>query len=1843
MKKRFLSLILIISMITALLTGINITAASADTISDIEREFAAYKQGDTIKLDDDGYAKIPVDIYVYYDYVSNGAAKPELGGTFTIIYAINTNTKRIGTDNDISIIKSMLKRGYIVVVADYKNDSKSSTPTIDWSVHKIRERTQKMEFFKDTKVFPKGAYCENIAVPAGYDVSLKNKFWSVDEHGTVGSMEKIVEVWNTDFKSVRGDLYVKWVNSAGEQKATSESAVWYNLTDESKQTYTQSPDGEYTKVKYTIAKDIHDIVNPDGTPIDLNQYINIAYPTNPDKEVPVMSMASSGTGNLSALFGASFRPQMNGFLFRGYAGAIYDYLYIPMARDDVYQFFEGSKKKGGKTDDALIYSLSVYNDKLVNTAAMRYLRNLALSEPSKFKFDINAFGAYGNSKGSWINYLATAECSEETDIGKHDSLEEAINERLCSLPMKRIHQGYKGTRYQIGETEKVNEIRGGEMQPYLTYKGKEISSAIQFVYTSCGGAEEDILPGNAPMFLSSNFGDELGSPYNTTYRLLSACKAMDVPTLHLDVATNHSFCNGNDLNYGVDSYVAFMDYAGYWLKKDPIKVVYTEPMNGTSDIKPGDTVLIKFGGTVTETEIEKISIKDSSDNILSGSWSSEFGNTEWTFTPQNLKQDTTYTVTIPDTFCGHNEVPMGEKYSFSFKTRKELKVESSSDNGTHFEYTVPDLTDASYVNSAKLRLNVTNDAANTALVYLTDSLTNNSGTLVDKINLKGSGVYEIDISDIALEKDKGDKLYFYIVQEKVKENKLVYHDDFSETKGKNYRSSYATDSLEPAPDPDKTPSYKLSIRAVKDNGSSYYENESPYYSNTTTLFTNSNLLNNGEPFTSDDYGRKFKISFKVYDTKSRSIFMSFSDNTSKFESYKINSAIEKSIVDRDSVSYGVKTKANEWTDVNFDYVVYDSEYGKFANGTKILTVTGTPDGDSLTPYYFADLKVTEEVTDIEFTADLIYLKNGTKPYIKNDPENTFEDTNGNKYQTYKDAAANSNSIKLLRNYTLKDADLADLSVHKDFTLDLNGYRIYSENTQAALIWAKSLNSEKTNITLKNGTVILKDTPIVSFKDSALAKAYNITIDNIDILTDKNASLTSYVSEKTSSLAISADFTIKNCNTYISDDNLTKNKSVIFAKGEKMLSLSYKVYGGTIKLDTERKVAVSDNLKYTAFYKENNKYTNMLITSPYFTPYGAYTTEEGEVYSFVKKDTSGEYTSYSLGESELATPYGEISELYQSEDSYPFVLFDADNKCIWGTSEFGNDNDDGSALIKARWIFDNGGNAGTIYLRRDYDYKETELFSEISFVFGDLVIDLGGNTFETQKGTQYPLYANAKKGTIDTNITVKNGSFVSGGTTILRYNVSGGSKNIRYTFDNVNFSVKENWKPQSYYASPFFCSLDWSGVPDNPPIANGYLTLNNCNLDFTGINKEKQIYVFDHASTNSNIALAAVMNGGSIKADTFTNISMYNLESLSTLAFGKSNTAYTNLIAPSGSTAPSDEIRDTDGRILSYKETTDGTNVIYTMFYDENAQERPSYISSVKTYDFEDGLVGNAAKRGNPKFSIISRKDSPFRLPESFGSNALAFDYTANTDTLYFNLLNSGKEITEGIIELKMDMLYRNDTESGRTHGICLGLSSSDTEEILWRINNSGTDVLTDNTNAWTQTSLDEDTWYTVKSVVDLDTDTYDLYVRESDSTGEYIPIVLGANTGAVIGNNPSQVYLKFHTASSLTQYLDNLKITVYEPVDIGAAVDDNNSLNITFIKKTELMMGDKIYIAVYFENELKELKQITVSNAKTYKSLSEDKFLYEGKIETENYDKVSVMIWGGDEKLKPLVKKCDLD
>ena len=228
-KSRFLKFALLL-VLTLSLTVISAVVSTANDEEGVDMMAAIladealnqYKQGDTIKIADDGYIGIPVELTIYYDASKPTKSGNDVDATNLILYIVNADFERIGTDSDVDIIKSMIDRGYIVTVLDYKNHKKAKSPDLDFSIQLLRDKIYKGNYFTDRSVFMEGAYPNSFVVPSGYDVSPHHVFWEIDKHGTDGTFDKIIEYWNNDFRAWNNnkDLVIPWVDENGNRKAT---------------------------------------------------------------------------------------------------------------------------------------------------------------------------------------------------------------------------------------------------------------------------------------------------------------------------------------------------------------------------------------------------------------------------------------------------------------------------------------------------------------------------------------------------------------------------------------------------------------------------------------------------------------------------------------------------------------------------------------------------------------------------------------------------------------------------------------------------------------------------------------------------------------------------------------------------------------------------------------------------------------------------------------------------------------------------------------------------------------------------------------------------------------------------------------------------------------------------------------------------------------------------------------------------------------------------------------------------------------------------------------------------------------------------------------------------------------------------------------------------------------------------------------------------------------------------------------------------------------------------------------------------------------------------------------
>ena len=852
-------------------------------------------------IEDDGHIHIRAHYTVLFDR-SAFTLKKGFHGTPIMIYVVNTAIERIGTLSDEEIVLGMIQRGYIVTVLDYLGNEKASSPKLDKSVQGIRQRLMKGEFFAVIDGFGDGYYPETLVVPSGYDVSFGNVYWELDKHGADGTLEKIVEIWNNDFRGTNAEKMIKWTTAQGERKAVQSAhdgsaPVWYDANG--------NPDdlGEYIRIKHTLAAKIQDCVKSDGSPLDLKLYMHIVYPAKPTKKVPVMCLASSAEG-LCAGSAEYNRPHMNGFLFNGYAGVLFDYAYTPMARKDHYGYFDGYPKAGYITGDNPTYSLKHYND-FSDTAAMRLIRYLALSD-EKFCFDTEAIGVYGNSKGGWMTFL-----------GEKDP---------DAMPSRRMFAGHHGeTRYENGDTESCDGIHGGEKQPWLSYHGEKIFGGANFVYSSCGATHFSVSKGHCPMFVSCNRQDQ--SCYSTSNALVNLGRIYDIPTMWLEVPLGHTLVCGEDLLYSVDSYQAFFDFAGYCLKNDAVKVISAKVDRHHFPA----SVTVLFSGIVDDAEAARISVYREGGEKLAGKLTCGYGGVEWTFTPDEIVYGK-YVLCVPESLKGGNGKTIQSKFAYDVDfgdgeaklLTHTLEIEAKGDR-------------------RYLAFEVKNDAVNTVCAYTS------KGERIGSAYVCGKGWYRIDVTKLDALTD---------------EMPLI----------KSEKKAQVTQrSLQVTPC-DSVNTEEVIIRngekAIAVNGfapCTKYPTEE-FYSYPANALICDDVIKSGA-LDETDLGRRFRISFRVYDTISRYISFGLnhcSSHASQIADYK--RAICNEITSKD-----------QWTEYSFDYIVHEPIFGDVGKQRKSFYFQCFGNGNADAPLYLTDLKCEETVTEVIFGETYVCYENGEEP------------------------------------------------------------------------------------------------------------------------------------------------------------------------------------------------------------------------------------------------------------------------------------------------------------------------------------------------------------------------------------------------------------------------------------------------------------------------------------------------------------------------------------------------------------------------------------------------------------------------------------------------------------------------------------------------------------------------------------------------------------------------------------------------------------------------------------------------------------------------------------------------
>ncbi len=1500
-----LALVLIVASLTVILTS------AADEI-EVKGEMVAIKEAfdekylaqATVRADDEYVGKIQYT--AYYD-TSKGTVVTGYEGTPVIVYTINhPEIERIGTDSDVEIIQSMLDRGYVVIVLDYLNGNKAVDPEIAKSSQAFRTNLRNGVILKASSIFPSGSYHENFLAPAGYNVSLFNVFWEIDKHSAEGTLEKIVENWNSDFRATKGGKLLKWATGdtvdtrkAVQNDLDGNAPVWYNASGKADE------NGLYTYVKYTKAETITDCVDPDGSFLDMNLYIHIVYPTSPEKEVPVMSLANSSGYPTTSVTGADVRPHSNSFLYNGYANVVFDYLWQPMARSASWGYYDGSQ---GNTADHMNYGLMMYNDKLVNTAAMRYLRYISLSGGDTYNFDLDKFGVYGNSKGGWFSFLGEEVLQTElVDPSKYDTteaLEEAINAVISDFVPDRYFNGHHGeTRYQVGAGSFTNNgftVKAGEKQPWLTYDGKEVLSGAQLTNACNGSQEEDITAGHSPIFISGNMTDDYNAAYSYSVNIYNMCRELNIPLLHFEVPIGHTLTSGQDMNYNVDTYEAYFKYVNYYLQNTPISVSHTSPMNNAANVSVTDKITVYFAGAVTASEIEKVTVS-SADGTVSGQWESSFGGTTWTFTPDSLKGATLYTVTVPATLKGDNGVEMGTAYTTSFITEIDNESAAVVDN-SYSTVTVPAFTTG---NSFVYRFHVSNDAVNVAELYAVNAAGETAGEYLGSVKVNGSGSYEIDITDFAA-KNIGKSVVFYLKCAKAAGSYDVHSGDPFDT----WKPTKNNVTLTYGAEFDGEITLKAAITSpVNKNNISYY------YDNVTSIFTYSNIVGGNVAATE---GKRFVISFDVYDTVNRKLQLKLNTMTNR---------VDYGTIDYDHIIFTVDTKANEWTHVEFTYDVYETKYGLVSNGkSQSLAFYLSPDGDLASPAYFNNLKAIEVTTDFDVTSAVIAEKdNGTgipyAPATSTYPLAVYNgDTLVGEYSIWKSALAACKSgytIKLQSNYTFVDNDISNaIGGLTSINIDLGGYTITSENTKNSLLYACATNTNSTTVNVTGGAILLNRTPLISYESSTAAgsgKVFNVNLNGTYIGFTDNAYTTEVLSATTASAGISvtSNISLNGCTVDLPDSNHARDAFVVFTNPTATnLKVRYTLVGGEIRLTSQRWATISENANIVEFKKDTNGgYTTLVMPkSNTYSVSGSYLNEVGFA-TYAKAYEENNMVTYVLENSANSTRYGIITDNYADVDKYPILLF-KDGVLLSGYTTLAK------AITAANGVLGDTKYAESeaqILLRKSIKNTEEPTYGGTT---GTLVIDLNGYTLIRDKVIINAVVTSSTP-MFETNVIFKNGRLETAGNVIAVTHCLFNTTNVKeynFTFDEVTFGFAAGATKVD--------SLFWTIWQNNhPTVIDTDITLKNCTIDLDTNKPANTGSLFNVATAQAECDI--VVEGGTVKGNG-SGISLFKTDANDSVLLKKgTNGSYLTFVSTNGGTPVTDAFTCDDGTHRKFQATENG--------------------------------------------------------------------------------------------------------------------------------------------------------------------------------------------------------------------------------------------------------------------------------------------------------------------------------
>ncbi len=553
-------------------------------------------------------AKLEKDVPLNVYFADKRSTSPQQAPV--IVYVKGLAAKRVGQESDLAILSDYIKQRYIVISVDYGGDARAVSPAIDQDLHAIlgtiygtgRDtlrrgmRTEESPLLGDLGLEP--AYARCFFLPAGYRVATDLVFWEVDKHGSHGTMKRVVRAYNEQV-----------VDETGRHHIPGRSPI-------------SSPD---------------ELIERDGSPLDRKYHMDIIYPSQADKKVPLIFWISTTTIRAPSSNPSGYRPHMLGFPMRGYAYAIIDHCYNPVALR--YGHYKG-------------HALSNINGLKAYTAAIRFLR----AHAGAYNVDPRYIGGWGHSKGAYALTRLSDPNHAERGVER-----QRLEDEPEGSPEPQPWPGYS-SRIAAGYQSMGNGTR---------WSAQYVTADYTPTLVACGELD--------------HFNHWLDWP-----RVVDAYERANANHVALGMlGLGHELPYGRDEELGVDRYELVMSFFDRYLKvgeKLAPVVLFTTPRDQETDIEPSATISVQFAPVMDEASIVdgrgvKI-IKSRDGSPVKGFWTSSRKGARFTFKPKE-------------------DFRAGEKYKVIVTTHVKNEAGTPLDEARIAEFTVGKMVVETKTSAAK--------------------------------------------------------------------------------------------------------------------------------------------------------------------------------------------------------------------------------------------------------------------------------------------------------------------------------------------------------------------------------------------------------------------------------------------------------------------------------------------------------------------------------------------------------------------------------------------------------------------------------------------------------------------------------------------------------------------------------------------------------------------------------------------------------------------------------------------------------------------------------------------------------------------------------------------------------------------------------------------------------------------------------------------------------------------------------------------------------------------------------------------------------------------------------------